>query len=120
MLFFQLPQFAVLSVPELADICASLDLLTDPLALGRIGVRVDRLLRSISSSHFPLAAGADLPTATTAALWVALLAFITSHTTSLHSYECQRQPCAHQLFISAQLGTIGGKGPATPQTLYIP
>jgi hypothetical protein len=31
MLFFQLPQFAVMSVPELADICASLELLTDPL-----------------------------------------------------------------------------------------
>ncbi len=29
MLFFQLPQFAVISVPELASICASLELLTD-------------------------------------------------------------------------------------------
>ncbi len=35
--FFQLPEFAVLSVPELAGICASLELLTDPMALGRIG-----------------------------------------------------------------------------------
>ncbi len=39
MLFFQLPQFAVMSVPELANICASLELLTDPMALGRVGVR---------------------------------------------------------------------------------
>jgi hypothetical protein len=53
MLFFQLPQFAVLSVPELASICASLELLTDPMALGRIGVRVDRLLHSVCRSHFP-------------------------------------------------------------------
>jgi hypothetical protein len=42
MSFSQLPEFAVLSVPELADICTSLELLTDPQALGRIGVRAKR------------------------------------------------------------------------------
>jgi hypothetical protein len=47
MSYSQLPEFAVLSVPELAEICASLEQLTDPMALGHIGVRVDRLLQSI-------------------------------------------------------------------------
>jgi hypothetical protein len=38
MSFSQLPEFAVLAVSELGGICASLELLTDPMALGRIGV----------------------------------------------------------------------------------
>jgi hypothetical protein len=54
MLFLQLPQFAVLSVPELANICASLELLTDPMALGRIGVRSCQGWVSLfASSHCP-------------------------------------------------------------------
>jgi hypothetical protein len=54
MLFFQSPPFAVVSVPELADICASLELLTDPMALGRIGVRSCKGCFSLfASSHFP-------------------------------------------------------------------
>ncbi len=50
MLYAQLPEFAVLSVLELADICASLELLSDPMALGRVGVRVDSLF---ARSHCP-------------------------------------------------------------------
>jgi hypothetical protein len=50
--FSQLPEFAVLSVLELADICASLELLTDTLALGSIGVRVrSGLLQSVRAAH---------------------------------------------------------------------
>jgi hypothetical protein len=53
MSYSQLPEFAVLSVLELADICASLELLTDTLALGCIGVRAEERFVCAAARIFP-------------------------------------------------------------------
>ncbi len=51
--FFQLTEFVALSVPEVAGICASLELLTDLHALGRIGMRAEEWFVCAPARTFP-------------------------------------------------------------------